>query len=150
METAANKKKVTYRLYSVDEQALKASTDALIQLAPRLEFDRSDVMRAFVHLTPEIDLEALGILRSRFERAGGALPPEDKCDIPLTLRLPGKDDGRIKAMAKRLKARGVPTSEGELVRALAHVKLDWKLFLPKFTAYLTEFPDGRELRWKTP
>ena len=150
METAANKKKVTYRFYSVDEVALNESTAALTKLAPTLAFDRSDVMRALLHLTPEIELEALGILRSRFERAGGALPLEDACDRPLTLRLPLKDDEKIKAVTQRLKARKVATSEGELIRAVAHVKLDWKHFLPEFVAYLTEFPDGRELRWKSP
>jgi hypothetical protein len=149
METAANKTKVTHRLYSVDEGVLKESTAALGQLAPKLDIDRSDVMCALIHLTPEIDLEALGILRSRYERAGGALPADDKCDRPLTLRLLTEDVEKIKAVAKRVKARKVPSSEGELIRAVAHVKLDWALFLPKLTVYLTEFPDGRELRWKS-
>ena len=149
METAANKKKVTYRFYSVDEVALNESTAALAQLAPKLDLDRSDVMCALIHLTPEIDLEALGILRSRYERAGGALPPDDECTIPLTLRLLTADVEKIKAVAKRVKARKVPSSEGELIRAVSQVKLDWALFLPKLTAYLTEFPDGRELRWKS-
>lgn len=149
METAANKKKVTYRLYAVDEAALNASTAALRRLDPKLEFDRSDVMRALVHLTSEIDLEALAILRSRYERPGGALPLDDKCDRPLTLRLPNKDEAKIKATVQRVKARKVSSSEGELMRALAQVQLDWAVFLPDFLAYLTEFPDGRELRWKS-
>lgn len=150
METAANKKKVTYRFYSVDAAALDATTAALRKLEAQMEFDRSDVLRALVHATPEVDLEALGILRSRYERAGGALPPDDQCNIALTLRLPLKDEAKVKAVAQRIKARKVSTSEGELIRALAHVQRDWKLFLPEFTAYLSEFPDGRELRWKSP
>ena len=76
------------------------------------------------------------------------MPPDDKCDRPLTLRLPVKDGAKIKAATERVKARKVSSSEGELIRALAQVRLDWQMFLPKFTAYLNEFPDGRELRWK--
>jgi len=148
METAANKQKVTYRLYSVDERALNESTSTLARLLPDLALDRSDVMRALVHLIPEIDLEALGILRSRYERKGGALPAEDTCDRPLTLRLPAKDQGKLQSVRRRIESREVASSEAELVRALAQHQLDWSRFAPKLVAYLTEFPDGRELRWK--
>ncbi len=148
METAANKQKLTYRIYSVDETALNESTSALAKLLPNLGVERSDVIRALIHLTPEIDLEALGILRSRYERMGGALPPDDACDRPLTLRLPNDDVRKLGHVAKTLKARGVPSSEAELVRALTHHRLDWAKFAPKFVGYLHDYPDGRELRWK--
>lgn len=148
METAANKQKQTYRIYGVDERVLNESTGALAKLLPDLGVDRSDVLRALVHLTPEIELEALGILRSRYERKGGALPPDDACDRPLTLRLPTADVEKLQRVTSTLKARKISSSEAELIRALAQYRLDWSRFTAAFVSYLHEFPDGRELRWK--
>ncbi|MDP1581226.1 MAG: hypothetical protein Q8M02_13205 [Candidatus Didemnitutus sp.] len=149
MESAANKQKVTYRLYSVDERALNEITSALNKAVPAAALDRSDVMRGLVHLTPEIELEALGILRSRYERRGGALPADDACDLPLTLRLPDADKQKLKDVTARIKRRGVPSGEAELVRALAHLQRHWPDFAPELIDYLNDFPDGRALRWKS-
>lgn len=148
METAANKRKLTVRIYHVDEDTLNESTAALSKLLPDLGVERSDVLRALVHLTPLLEIEALGILRHRYERKGGALPADDICDRPLTLRLPTEDVEKLEAVVKTLKGRNVLTSEAELLRALAQYRLDWAKFAPAFVNYLSEFPDGRELRWK--
>lgn len=148
METAANKRKITLRIYRVDESVLNESTAALAKLLPDLGVERSDVLRALVHLTPAAEIEALGVLRHRYERKGGALPADDSCNLPLTLRLPTVDVEKLEAVVKSLKARRISSSEAELLRALAQYRLDWALFVPAFVSYLTEFPDGRELRWK--
>lgn len=148
METAANKRKITVRIYRVDETVLNESTAALAKLQPDLGIERSDVLRALVNLTSALEIEALGILRHRYERKGGALPADDSCDRPLTLRLPNVDVAKLEAVVKTLKARQIASSEAELLRAVAQYRLDWNRFVPSFVDYLLEFPDGRELRWK--
>lgn len=110
--------------------------------------DRTDIIRAMVHLIPEAVLLGHGILRDFAERTAGA----DLGNVTeyAPLRLPPEDLEKLERTADRLKKIDLKISRGTLVRGLIMADIPIEELDALVKTYWEKFPDGRALRWQAP
>ena len=110
--------------------------------------DRTDIIRALVHETPENAILARGILRDMDERS----PTNELGNVTefAPVRLAPKDLEKLERVAERLKKIDLKVSRGTLVRGLIMAELPIEKLEAVIKSYWNKFPDGRALRWQAP
>lgn len=110
--------------------------------------DRTDIIRALVHETPENVLLAQGILRDVEERS----PTSDIGNATefAPVRITPEDLKKLERVAERLKKIDLKVSRGTLVRGLIMAEMPIEKLEAVIKSYWSKFPDGRALRWKAP
>lgn len=110
--------------------------------------DRTDIIRALVHETPENVLLAQGILRDVEERS----PTSDIGNATefAPVRITPEDLKKLERVAERLKKIDLKVSRGTLVRGLIMAEMPIEKLEALIKSYWNKFPDGRALRWKAP
>ena len=110
--------------------------------------DRTDIIRALVHETPENVLLAQGILRDVEERS----PTNELGNVTefAPVRLTPEDLEKLERVAARLKKIDLKVSRGTLVRGLIMAEIPIEKLESVIKSYWKKFPDGRALRWQAP
>ncbi len=110
--------------------------------------DRTDIIRALVHETPENAILARGILRDMEERSAA----NDLGNVTefAPVRLTPEDLEKLERVAERLKKIDLKVSRGTLVRGLVMAEISIEELESVIKSYWQKFPDGRALRWQAP
>lgn len=111
--------------------------------------DRTDIIRALVHCTPEPEIMARGILRDAHERSPAGRALGDVVEFA-PLRMDPDDFEKLERCLTRLKAAKIVLSLAVLIRALVADAPPADELTKLVQRTQEELPDGRRLRWQQP
>lgn len=109
--------------------------------------DRTDIIRALVHCTPENEIMARGVLRDAFERSPAGKALGDVVEFA-PLRMDPDDFAKLERCVARLKAAEIVLSLAVLVRGLIAAAPPPEALAKLIARTKEELPDGRLLRWQ--
>ncbi len=144
MSTSPLGRRTSFTLYDETRRTLTAMEHALKKRG--LDVDRTDLIRALVHCTPEKEILARGILRDQAERTPEAKAMGLAVEFA-PIRMNPDDYAKLERVAAQLKKMSIKASVGVLVRGLVMSDPPIEQLLAQLREYAQELPDGRALRW---
>lgn len=138
-------RRTSISLYTENQQKLQALEAGLKRHG--LVVDRTDIIRALVHGTPENEIMALGLLRDNFERGPGGAALGGVVEFA-PIRMNPDDFAKLERVAERLRKAEIKASLGVLVRGLIMSPPPWEALARLVQTTREDLPDGRALRWR--
>lgn len=108
-----------------------------------IKLDRTKIVRALVHSTPEIDLVAHAVLQYRADAAKDGPRESDYIAERFTVVLPVAEMAKLRRVVSELETKGVKMNLSYVLRSLLRAVKPTAALVPVFKKYLAEFPDGR-------
>jgi hypothetical protein len=143
--SSVTRRRTSISFYLETQKQLAALESALQRQGSKV--DRTDIIRALVHCTPEPEIMARGILRDTFERSPAGKALGDVVEFA-PLRMDPDDFAKLERCLTRLKAADVTLSLAVLVRALIADAPAPEAMAKMNRRTKEELPDGRLLRWQ--
>ncbi len=146
MSTSPLGRRTSFSLYAETQQKLSQLESGLKRHG--LAVDRTDIIRALVHATPESEIMALGILRDTYERGPEGQSLGGVAEFA-PVRMHPDDFAKLERAAERLLKAGIKASLGVLVRALIMAAPPLEKLAVMVQTLQADIPDGRALRWQS-
>lgn len=144
MSASPISRRISIGLYRETQKKLQSLEKELARSGVRA--DRTDIIRALIHGTPEKEIVGVGFLCDQHERG-----PEGRylglCAEIAPIRMPPADYGKLEKAAGRLAKAGVKASVSVLIRGLVMAPLPLDRLAGMVEQYRRSYPDGRNLRW---